>query len=75
MDITDQVTVTNGSPAAHKTLQELQLRKQSGATIVAIYRDGQHLANPAPDSTLFPDDILVLLGNKDELERAKNLLR
>jgi CPA2 family monovalent cation:H+ antiporter-2 len=74
VDITDQVTLTERSPAANKTIRDLQLRKKTGATIVAIYRNGSHLANPMPDLTLLTDDILILMGNKDELEKGKELL-
>jgi CPA2 family monovalent cation:H+ antiporter-2 len=74
VDITDQITVQADSPVCHKTIREIKLREETGATIVAIYREGKHLANPGPDTQLEPDDIIVLLGNKEELEKAGNLI-
>lgn len=75
IDITDQVTISAGSPMADKTIRDIGLRKKTGATIVAIYREGRHVPNPGPDMTLIPDDILVLLGDEEELEKARALLQ
>ena len=44
------------------------------ATIVAIYREGQHLGNPDADTELLADDILILIGNLDQLKHAKQFL-
>lgn len=74
VDITDQFTVKTGSIADKKTIRELGLREKSGATIVAIYRSGQHIANPGPDQLLLQDDVLILLGNDQELKKAKDWL-
>jgi len=74
LDITDQVALPKNSPLHHKTIRDLRLREETGASIVAIYRDGKHIANPGPDIRLLPDDILVLIGNEDELLKGKRLL-
>jgi K+/H+ antiporter YhaU regulatory subunit KhtT len=42
--------------------------------VVAIYREGHHIANPSPDLELQEHDVLVLLGGKDELAAAKTIL-
>lgn len=74
VDITDHVPLSEKSGACYKTIRELNLRGQTGASIVAIYRQGNHLANPGPDTQLLPDDVLILLGNKEELEKANEKL-
>lgn len=73
-DITDQVALPKNSPLHDKTIRDLRLREETGASIVAIYRDGKHIANPGPDIKLLPDDILVLIGDEEELSKAKHRL-
>jgi monovalent cation:H+ antiporter-2, CPA2 family len=73
-DITRQVAVPEGSPAVRRTIRDLGIREKTGASIVAVYRHGKHLANPPPDMELLPDDILILLGDEDECQRAQELL-
>jgi CPA2 family monovalent cation:H+ antiporter-2 len=61
-------------PAARKLIRELQLRTQTGASIVAIERDGANIINPGPDEELLPGDRLLLLGSARQLERARGYL-
>jgi TrkA domain protein len=56
------------------TIRDLQVREKTGASIIAIYRKGTHIANPAPTTVLLPNDIVMLLGNEEERQRAKALL-
>ena len=62
------------SPAIGKTLRELDIRKNTGATVIAIARDGEAVTNPGPDFSLQPDDILVLLGAHAALDKAVSIL-
>ncbi|MCK9419160.1 MAG: cation:proton antiporter [Nitrospirae bacterium] len=70
----DHVQLDPGSPAVGGTLRELDLRKNTGATVIAIARNGEANTNPGPDFTLQPDDIVVLIGGHKELDEAMNLL-
>lgn len=62
------------SPAMGKTLRELDIRRNTGATVIAVARNGEAAANPEPDFRLQTDDIIVLLGAHSELDVAANLL-
>jgi K+/H+ antiporter YhaU regulatory subunit KhtT len=53
-----------------KTLGELDLRKYTGATVIAAIRAGHSEINPGPEFKFQPDDIIVLLGSPEEIERA-----
>ena len=70
----DNIQLDQGSPAAGKTLGELGLRKNTGATVIAIVRNGEAIGNPGPDFCVQPDDIMVLLGAHVNLDMAMNLL-
>lgn len=70
----DNIQLQPGSPAEGRTLRELDIRKQSGATVIAIVRNGEAVTNPGPDFALQLDDIVVLLGAHRELDAAVDLL-
>ena len=70
----DHVQLDPDAPTVGKTLRELDLRKNTGASVIAVARNGEANTNPGPDFTLQPDDIIVLIGGHKELDAAMNLL-
>ena len=48
----DWVTLGPASPGAGKTIGELQIRRRTGVTVVAIVRDNQAITVPEPSETL-----------------------
>jgi CPA2 family monovalent cation:H+ antiporter-2 len=70
----DHVQLEPGAPTVGRTLRELDLRKNSGASVIAIARDGEANTNPGPDFMLQSGDIVVLIGGHRELDEAMNLL-
>jgi monovalent cation:H+ antiporter-2, CPA2 family len=60
--------------AAGKDLNELDLRKKTGATVIAIVRDEKTFASPAPDFRIQEGDILVLVANHRDMDRAFEFL-
>jgi CPA2 family monovalent cation:H+ antiporter-2 len=70
----DHLQIEPVSPAVGKTLKDLDIRKNTGATVIAIARNGEAVTNPGPDFTIQPDDIVVLLGAHRELDEAVKLL-
>ncbi|WP_135821822.1 cation:proton antiporter regulatory subunit [Halostella litorea] len=65
------VKVPAQSPVAGRTLEDAGVRVKTGASVIAIQRDGETITNPTPDTTLRPDDTLVAVGSRaehDELE-------
>ena len=69
----DNFQIQPGS-AAGKTLRELDIRKNTGATVIAVARNGEAITNPGPDFRIEPDDIIVLLGAHHDLDQAVSLL-
>lgn len=70
----DNIQLTPGDPAVGKTLRDLNIRKNTGATVIAIARSGEANTNPGPDFLLQSDDIVVLIGGHKELDLAVDLL-
>jgi CPA2 family monovalent cation:H+ antiporter-2 len=70
----DNIQLSPGDPAEGRTLQELDIRKNTGASVIAIARGGDANTNPGPDFLLQSDDIVVLIGGHKELDEAVTLL-
>lgn len=73
-DLTEQVVLSKNSSVVGKTIKAIGVREKTGASIVAIYSQGTHIANPEADLELLPNDVLVLLGNAEQRQKAKELL-
>jgi CPA2 family monovalent cation:H+ antiporter-2 len=66
-----EVVLPERSAVAGRTIGDLDLRRQTGASIVGLHRGGLHLVNPGASVPLFPGDALVLMGGEEELARAR----
>jgi CPA2 family monovalent cation:H+ antiporter-2 len=62
---TETLFIDRNSPAIGKTIGGMDLRKQTGATVITAIRDGNTEINPGPDFKLEAEDILVLLGSPE----------
>ncbi len=51
----------------HKTLKALDLRRKHDITVLAIKRGERFIVNPSGDEEVLPEDILVVLGNKEKI--------
>ncbi len=61
--------------ALQQSLRSLGLRTATGATVVAVYREDDSIPNPGPDETLQAGDVLLLMGDKDQIRKASEYLR
>ncbi len=50
------------------------MRQATGASILAVLREGMPIPNPPPDLTLMAGDRLLALGTGDQLERLEKLI-
>jgi CPA2 family monovalent cation:H+ antiporter-2 len=71
---TESFAVRQNSPAAGKSIRELELRARTGASVVAVQRDSESVSNPSPDFRIQANDILILLGDSAQLEAAVEYL-
>lgn len=63
------------SPLAGKTVQETALRQETGASIIAILRDGQAYPNPQPGDRIQSGDTLMVVGDREQVSRVATLCR
>jgi CPA2 family monovalent cation:H+ antiporter-2 len=69
------VRIDSRSAAVGQSLADLNLRGRSGATVLAISRDGQSIAVPTAGERLQAGDVLALAGSHEAIDAAKELLR
>ncbi|HSO73948.1 MAG TPA: cation:proton antiporter [Blastocatellia bacterium] len=67
---TETLFIDRKSPVIGKTLGELNVRNQTGATVITAIRDGNTEINPGPDFKFEAEDIIVLLGSPEQIEMA-----
>lgn len=67
--------VGKGSEAAGKTLGQLNMRGRTGATVVALSRDGERISLPSASTGLQAGDMLALTGSGSAIGLAAALLR
>jgi len=63
-----------GTHAVGQTLGTLNLRGMTGATVLAIVRDGADVLTPTGRETLAAGDLLAVAGTGEAVEQARTLL-
>jgi CPA2 family monovalent cation:H+ antiporter-2 len=58
------------SPAAGKSLRQLDLRRRTGASVIAVVCDGTPHPNPEPELVLEVGNDLVLVGSHAQIDRT-----
>jgi voltage-gated potassium channel len=62
--------------AIGRSIEALEVRKQTGATILAVRREstGAFDTNPAPNSVLDPGDRIIAIGTQEEINKLEQLI-
>jgi len=68
------VEIKDDAIVCGKQVREINLRGLTGVTIVGISRENFTVYDPGPDIPLFPGDHLILLGDKEQIQNARDLL-
>ena len=66
--------LVSGNQLVGKTLAEGNLRARTGASVVAILRNGKLMANPKSQTMFEADDRVGLIGDTEQIEAAEKLL-
>jgi TrkA domain protein len=67
------VKVADGSDIIGKTLEELDFRNVTGASVVSIQRADETESNPGPETTIRGGDTLIILGSRDACREVEVL--
>lgn len=66
----ETIFIGQDSPSIGKSLKDLELRSRTGASVTTAIHDGNTMINLGPDFTIEENDILVLLGEGEQIARA-----
>ncbi|WP_283780777.1 TrkA C-terminal domain-containing protein, partial [Peribacillus frigoritolerans] len=58
---------------AEKSLRELDIRAKYNISAIAIVREGDIIISPSPDQIIHKEDLLVVIGDKENLARFSNI--
>lgn len=72
---TKTITLDENSPVVGKNLGELELRGKSGATVIAVIRDGETKISPGAHYKLNAGDVVILLGSAKKIGRAVAIIQ
>lgn len=66
--IFEWIKIPDNSIFVGKSISDLEIRKKTGVSVVAVYRNNELLPNPDPyDFKFFPNDVIVCIGNRNQL--------
>ena len=63
------------SPLVGKSIGEGELRKRTGASVVAVIRGSSSVPAPGPEEILRAGDVVVVVGTDEALDALRELLR
>ncbi|AHF07026.1 potassium channel family protein [Desulfitobacterium metallireducens] len=69
----EEIQVEQGSQLNGLTLGESKIKQNTGATILAIIRGDQVLSNPSATEQISADDVLIVFGLREQVERLGNV--
>lgn len=64
--IIEWTEIPGDSPIAGQTLQESEIKRRTGTTVIAVQRGTETTPNPAADFELTTGDVLVAIGTREE---------
>lgn len=68
------INLSDENSTSGKSLVDLQIRQQTGASVVGILRDGAVIPNPSAESILQVGDVIAVLGNHHQVDEVRLLL-
>ena len=71
----DMVQIKEGSAAVGRSLGELDVRRQTGVTVLSIQRGEEKISNPPASTRLMKDDFLIVMGDAGELRKLDRLIK
>ncbi len=74
--IMEDLVIGQGSKLDGSTIGTAKIREATGVNILGLRREeGKVIVSPTPDTTLQAQDVLVVLGTRDQLSRLENLVQ
>src|SRR3954452_5301544 len=61
------------SKMAEKSLRDLDIRAKYNVSVIAIVREGEIIISPSPDQIIHKEDLLVMIGNREDIAKFSNI--
>ncbi len=58
---------------SQKSIGDIQIRKRTGVSVVAILRDKETIPGPGPQDNILPQDVLLIVGKRESIDSFKKL--
>ncbi|MFJ7974592.1 potassium channel family protein [Peribacillus sp. JNUCC 23] len=58
---------------AEKSLRDLDIRAKYNVSVIAIVREGEIIVSPPSDQIIHTGDLLVVIGNREDLAKFSNI--
>jgi CPA2 family monovalent cation:H+ antiporter-2 len=71
---TEKIKVAPASEVCGKSLRDINLRARVGGSVISIERHGSTRVNPTAEDTLEAGDVVLALGDDDQLALVRDLL-
>jgi CPA2 family monovalent cation:H+ antiporter-2 len=72
-DIIGRVEVLPSSPVVGRTVGSLNIRAETGATVVTVVRGRTRIRNVGPRLEILAGDVLVAMGDEEQIAKLKTL--
>ena len=72
--LVDTCRLEDDSHVLGRPLSQLHIHGRTGASLIALTRNGVTRSNPPQDTVLEPGDVLVLIGAREQIRKALALL-
>jgi len=71
---TETYLLREHTPAVGHSIRDLKIRSKTGATVIAVSRDGEIVSSPDPDFVFQQGDVIYLIGEREKVLKAIDLL-
>lgn len=71
---TETYLIGEQTPAAGRSIRDLKIRSRTGATVIAVRRNGEILSSPDPNFVFKPGDVVYLIGEREKVLKAIELI-
>ncbi|PSL50859.1 trk system potassium uptake protein TrkA [Salsuginibacillus halophilus] len=75
LELSDEYSISElvaGSTIAGETIYDLDFREKYGSSILAIKRGDDMIVSPLPDETIQQNDVIIVLGANQDINRLEN---
>ena len=70
----EQVDIPDGSTLVGETLRSARVHAMTGALVLGLrHQEGEFITNPPPESEITVGDVLVVIGNQDQLAALRTI--